>query len=131
MVITTLQSGLWPSFLHHLHTYWIDHYNLSVKITTKHRLGVLISFISGGTFGLKSIPNDIFVWRNFSWQFLFTLRVFTKNLLRGNLRWNIVSYLNRRLTSSKPAHYLLDNAAYMRLKIKSKYEYEWVLQTLL
>ena len=31
--------------------------------------------------------------RNFSWQFLFTLGVFVRNLLRGNRRRNLVFYL--------------------------------------
>ena len=33
------------------------------------------------------------VLRNFSWQFLFTFRVFTRNLLRGNRRRNIFRIL--------------------------------------
>ena len=55
--------------------------------------------------------------RNFSWQFLFTLRVFARNLLRGNRRRNIffsyfvlmsdLGVLNPRLSSNKPVHNLL------------------------
>ena len=59
---------------------------------------------------LKSTPNDIFL-NGFSWQILFTLRGFARNLLRGN-RWKNVfiffrfdiwpGILNSSLTSNKP-----------------------------
>ena len=47
-------------------------------------LCVLILYISGGTYSLKSTPNNRFFVGNFSWQFLFTLRVFAKNPLLPN-----------------------------------------------
>ena len=56
--------------------------------------------------------------RNFSWQFyfLFTLRVFARNLLRGNRRrnsfrilvWCLAWASNPGFTSNKPTHYLLN-----------------------
>ena len=50
-------------------------------------LCVLILYISGGTYSLKSIPNDRFFKRLFG-AILFALRVFARNLLRGNRRRN-------------------------------------------
>ena len=55
--------------------------------------------------------------RNFSWQFLFTLRVFARNLLRGNRRrntfrisfWCLAWGSNPGLSSNKPTHCLLDH----------------------
>ena len=46
-------------------------------------LCVLILYINGGTYSLKSIPNDRFFGK-LSIAILFTLRVLAKNLLRGN-----------------------------------------------
>ena len=75
-----------------LHTYIIGHYNPSVRI---------IDLVSHTTYVV--CVNFIHKWRdlqfysrlrttdflrNFSWQFLFTLRVFGRNLLRGNRRRN-------------------------------------------
>ena len=50
-------------------------------------LCVLILFISGGTYSLKSTPNDRFFEKLFI-TILFALRVFARNLLRGNRRKN-------------------------------------------
>ena len=69
-VITTLQSGLLSQFL------------------TKLMLCVSILYIIGETYCLKTTPNDRFFFFKFSWQFLFTLGVFARNLLRGNRRRN-------------------------------------------
>ena len=65
--------------------------------------------------------------RNFSWQFLFTLRVFARNLLRLNRRRNTFCILfwclawrsNPGFTSYKPIHYLLDYG-YLSGILKSK-----------
>ena len=56
-------------------TYIIDPYKLSVRIIdllflTPLMLCVLILYISGGKYSLKSTPNDKFLG-NFSWQFYF------------------------------------------------------------
>ena len=72
-----------------IHTYIIGHYNPSVRIfdlvshTTM--LRVLILHISGGTYSLKSTTNDRY-FKKLVLQILFTLRVFDRNLLRGNRR---------------------------------------------
>ena len=58
----------------------IGHYNPSVRC-------VLILYISGGTYCLKSTTNDRFFEKLFM-VILFTLRVFARNLLRGNRRRN-------------------------------------------
>ena len=49
--------------------------------------------MSGGTYSLKSSPNDRFL-RNFSWQFFFTLRLFARNLLWGSRQRNIFISFN-------------------------------------
>ena len=78
---------------------------------------MLILYISGGIYSLKSTPNDRLFLRNFSWQFLFTLRIFARNLLRGNRRrntfrisiWCLAWDSNPGFSSNKPTHYLLDH----------------------
>ena len=60
-------------------------------------------------------PTDFL--RNFSWQFLFTHRVFARNLVRGNRRRNTFRILfwclawasNPGFSSNKLTHYLLDH----------------------
>ena len=42
-----------------------------------------MSYISGGTYSLKATPNDRFFWKLFM-AFLFTLRLFARNLLNRN-----------------------------------------------
>ena len=79
-------------------------------------LCVLILYISGGTYSLKSTPNDKFFEKLFM-AILFTLRVFARNLLRGNRRrnsfrisfWNLAWDSNPVFSSNKPTHYLLDH----------------------
>ena len=77
-------------------------------------LCVLILYISGGYYSLKSTPNDIFFEKLYM-TILFTHRVFDRNLLRGNRRRNTfrISFrclawnLNPGFSSNKPTHYLL------------------------
>ena len=105
-------------------------YPLSYKTITTLQLGfliwfltllmlyVLILYISGGhgTYSFKVDSERQFFLRNFSWQFLFILRVFAKNLLRGNRRSNTFCILfeclaqgsNPGFTFNKPTHYLID-----------------------
>ena len=71
-------------------------------------------YISGGTYSLKSTPNDRF--EKLFMAILFTLRIFARNLLRGNRRRNTfrISFRcpawdsNPGFSSNKPTHYLLD-----------------------
>ena len=78
-------------------------------------LCVLILYISGGTYCLKSTLNDRFFKKLFI-AILFTLRVFARNLLRGNRRRNTFDILFWCLawgsipgfTSNMATHYLLD-----------------------
>ena len=87
----------------------IGHYNPSVRC-------VLILYISGGTYCLKSTTNDRFFEKLFM-VILFTLRVFARNLLRGNRRrntfrisfWCLAWDSNPGFSSNKPTHYLLDH----------------------
>ena len=82
-------------------------------------LCALILYISGRTYNLKSTPNDIFFEKLFM-AILFTLRVFVRNLLRGNHRknafcilfWCLACGWNTGFTSNKPTHYLLDHGAF-------------------
>ena len=70
--------------------------------------------MSGGTYNLKSTPNDRFIEKLFM-AILFPPRIFVRNLLRGSRRRNIFIFsfwclswdLNSDLTSNKPTHYLL------------------------
>ena len=79
-------------------------------------LCVLILYISSGTYCLKSTTNDRFFEKLFM-VIWFTLRVFARNLLRGNHRRNTFCILfwclawdsNLGFTSNKPTHYLLDH----------------------
>ena len=78
-------------------------------------LRALILFISGGTYSLKTTPNDRFFEKLFMAVFI-TLRVFARNLLRGNRRRSNFWIFFRRIswgsnpgfTSYKSPHYLLD-----------------------
>ena len=74
----------------YIHTYIIEHYNPSVRIIDLvfHTTYVVcVNFISGGTFSLKSTPNDKFFGKLFM-AILVTLRVFARNLMKGNHRRN-------------------------------------------
>ena len=69
------------------HTYIIGHYNPSVRIidlvshtSFSHQFLTLVSH----TYSLKSTPNDRFFSEKLFMAILFTLRVFARNLLRGN-----------------------------------------------
>ena len=65
--------------------------------------------------------------RNFSWQFVFTLRVFARNLLRGHRRRNTFRILfwclawgsNPGFTSNKPTHFLLDHGNFKVLPVNN------------
>ena len=106
--------------MYSLHTYMIGRYNPSVRIIdlVSHTTSVVcvnFLYISGGTYSLKSIPNDRF--EKLFMAILFTLRVFARNLLRGNRRRNTFCILfwclawdsNPGFSSNKPTHYLLDH----------------------
>ena len=79
-------------------------------------LCVLILYICGGDLLFEVDSERQICLRNFSWQFLFTLRVFARNLLKGNRRRNtfrisfycLVWDSNSGFSSNKPTHYLLD-----------------------
>ena len=82
-------------------------------------LCVLIVNISGGIYSLKSTPNDKFFEKLFI-AILFTLRVFARNLLRGN-RWRntfrtsfwcLACDSNPGFSSEKPTHYLLNHGVF-------------------
>ena len=65
----------------HIHTYIIGN-------DQPFSYHALILYMSGGTYSLKSTPNDRFL-RSFYMTILFTLRVFAWNLLRESCRRNI------------------------------------------
>ena len=103
-LIATLQAGLLTLFLIPL------------------MLCVLILYISRCQFKVDS-KWQIFL-RNFSLQFLFTLIVFARNLLRGNSRrntfrisfWCLVWDANPGFSSNKPTYYLLDHGDFIYTK---------------
>ena len=77
-------------------------------------LCVLILYISGGTYSLKSTPNDRFLEKLFM-AILFTLRVLARNLLRRNRRRKyafrisfccLACYSNPGFSSNKLTHFL-------------------------
>ena len=86
----------WPSFSYHLCC-------VCVNFTHKWRK-------------LQSTENDRF-FEKLLWQFLFTFRIFARNLLRGNRRGNTFCILfwclawcsNPGFSSNKPILYLLDH----------------------
>ena len=108
-------NHLEQTFSTNMHTYMISYYNPSVRIIhiffSPLMLCVFILNISGRTYILKSTPNDRF-YKKFFMAILFTIRVFARNLLRGNCRRNIFfSYfalIDHGPMSNKPTHYLLD-----------------------
>ena len=76
-----------------IHTYIIGHYNPSVRIidlVSHTTYFVCVNFIDKWRDLQFTVDTErqIYFLRNFSWQFLFTLRVFARNLLRGNRRRN-------------------------------------------
>ena len=81
-------------------------------------LCVLILYITGGIYSLKSTPNDRF--EKLFMAILFALRVVARNLLRGNRRrktfhisfWCLAWDSNPGFSSNKPTHYLLDHDDY-------------------
>ena len=87
----------WPSFSHHIYCVLILHKWRDLQF-------------------IVNSERQIYL-RNFSWQFLFTLRVFARNLLRGNRRrntfrisfWCLAWDSNFGFSSNKPTHYLLDH----------------------
>ena len=112
-----------------IHTYIIGYYNPSVRI---------IDLVSHTTYVV--CVNFVHTWRDLQFKvdserqiffeklfmaILFTLRVFARNLLRGNRRRNIfrISFWclawdsNPGLSSNKPTHYLLDHGDFMLIYI--------------
>ena len=90
--MSCLTENIWMSPLVYIHTYTLGLYNSSIRITdyllTPLILCALILYVSGGTYSLTSTPNEKYL-RNFFMAGLFTLRFFTRNLLRGSRRRNI------------------------------------------
>ena len=111
-------------------------------------LCVLILYVSGGFYSLKSTPNDRF-FEALIMAILFTLRFFARNLLIGNrwrntfcvlfwyLAWgsnsgitfNNISFwclawgLITGLTHNKATHFLLDYGTYIPLEMECKYNF--------
>ena len=83
------------------------------QLLTPVMLIVLISYLSDGTYSLKS--NYRFS-RNFSWQILFTLSIFARNVLRGSRRGLL---FNKSLDYGQQAIYWLFNLQYF-IKIFDK-----------
>ena len=116
-----------------IHTYIIGYYNPSVRIIdlVSHTTYVVcVNFIRGWRdlqFKADS-ERQIFFLRNFSWQFYSTLRVFPRNLLRGNYRrntfrilfWCLAWSLNPGFSSNKPINYLLDHCGWFTQPPRSK-----------
>ena len=99
----------WPTFSHHL------------------CYVVCVLYISGGTYSLKSTPNDRFFEKLFM-AVLIILRVFARNLLRGNRRRNTFRILfwcldwgsNPGLPSNKTTLYILDHGDFSSVQLYLK-----------
>ena len=79
-------------------------------------LCVLILYISGGTYCLKSTQNDRFSEKLFM-AILFTLRVFARNRRRNTFRislWCLAWGSNPGFSSDKPTHYLLGHGDFVK-----------------
>ena len=78
----------------------IDYYNASVRVVdlvshTNYVVCVLIIYISGGTYSLKSTPNGRETWlEKFFMAILFMLIDFAWNLLQGSCRRNIFIFIS-------------------------------------
>ena len=104
--------------IYYIHIYI---HNCSLHILTPLMLCVLILYISGRTYSLKSTPNDRFFEKLFT-AILFTLRIFARNLMIGNRRrntfrisfWCMAWKSNLGFSSNKPTHYLLDHGDFLR-----------------
>ena len=104
----------------YIHTYIIGHYNPSVRVIdlVPHTTYALyFNFIHKWRNLQFKVDSEGQILRNFSWQFLFTLRVFARNLLRRNPRRNIFFHIsfccltwdtNLGFASNKWALYLID-----------------------
>ena len=105
-------------YITYIHTYIIGHYNPSIRIidlVSHSTYVVCVNFIhKWRDLQFKvDFKRQIF-WETFRDNFIFTFRVFARNLLRGNRRRNIMRILfwwgsNPGLSSNKPRYYLLDH----------------------
>ena len=84
----------------------------------------------------KSTPRDRFVFEKLVMAILFTLRVFARNVLRGNRRRNTFRILfwclpwgsNSGFSSNKPTHYRLDHGDIYTYIYTCTYIYNWSFQ---
>ena len=114
---------IWQTFF----TYIIDHYNPSVRIINivSHIIYVVCANFIHKWRDLQFTGTTTRNYRNFSWQFLLALRVFARNLLRGNRRrntfrisfWCLAWDSNPDFSSNKPTHYLLEHEQIFPLSI--------------
>ena len=91
-----------------LHTYIIGHYNPSVRIidlVSHTTYVVLILYIIGGTYCLKSTPNDRF------FEKLFHDRFYLLSEFLPEICWEEIAEEILGFSSNKPTHYLLDHGA--------------------
>ena len=74
-----------------IHTYIIGHYNLSVRIIdlVSYTIYVMcVNFIHKWRDLQLKVDSERQIWETFLGNFIFALRVFARNLLRGNRRRN-------------------------------------------
>ena len=104
------QNGIFD--LIYIRNWSLQPFSQAYDLASPLMLCVLILYMSGWTYNLKSTPNDRFLW-SFFMAILFKLKVFVRSLLRGNRRRNIFIFsfwwlTSSGLTSNKPTHYLPD-----------------------
>ena len=71
-------------------------------------LCVLILYINGGTYGLKSTPNDKFFEKLFMAIFIYSQSFCQKSAERKSPKKYLAWESNLGFSSNKPTHYLLD-----------------------
>ena len=108
-------------------TYIISHYNLSVRIIdlvshTTYVVCVIFIYKWGDLQFKVDSERQIFYEKHFT-AILFTLRIFARNLLRGDRRrntfrisfWCLAWDSNPGFSSNKPTQYLLDHGDFLYL----------------
>ena len=116
ILTSTIEKPTWHKCISYVRNV-IGHYNPSIRIidlASQTTYVVCVNFIHKWRdlqFNVDS-EQQIFL-RNFSWQFLFTFRVFARNLLRWHSlkEYFFIFYfdgLEPGFTSNKPTHYPLD-----------------------
>ena len=111
LIVVYQTNGINTNIHTYIHNWPLQPSSQDYRPSFSHHLCCMYNLICS----IKSTLNDRF-FEKLSKGFLFTLRVFARNLLRGNRRrntfcilfWCLAWGLNPGFTSNKPTHYQLD-----------------------